>query len=221
MLMEPSGFSTKGKGPALDQEQRAEAESCRITLAATEPKGGISTLADLDRLDRLALAVLLVLLVSAMGLIVFQPGESGKLAKNSGAVRQNVAVPTPEFTSKMATVVTLLNGGDPARVGQLLDLLIAEFPYEGGPHMLKGDLLLRQQQSVGAMLEYRQGVDLNPDYLDKKMTEVFQGKKVKSTLEEARLAIVAGLARTPGDVTLKQQREVLYYMLRKVAGSCG
>ena len=222
MLMEAAEYNKKGEAPvAAPYELPEEQESCRISLAVPEFKGGVSSLADLDRLDRLALAVLLVLLVAALGLIVLQSGESGQLARNGAAVRQNVAVASPEFVGKLATAVTLVNGGDPLRAGQLLDALITEFPYEGAPHMLKGDLLLRQQLPIAAMLEYRQGVDLNPDYLDKKMTEVFQGKKVKNTLEEARLAIVAGLARTPGDATLKQQREVLYYMLRKVAGSCG
>lgn len=203
------------------RELPEEPESCRISSAAPEPAGGVSAFADFDRLDRLALAVLVVLLVAALGLSIFSSGEVAPLEKKKVALRQSVAVASPEFANKMTTAVNLLNGGDPARTGQLLDELIASFPYEGGPHMLKGDLLLREQQAIAAMLEYRQGVDLNPDYLDKKMPEVFQGKKVKSTLEEARLAIAAGLARTPGDASLKQQREVLYYMLRKVAGSCG
>ncbi len=221
MLMESSKFQKKGGEPGVGQDFRDEAESCRIVLAAPEPVGGVSVLADLDRLDRLALALLLVLLLSALGLMVFQPGEVKQPERKVGSGRQNVAVASPEFANQMAAAATLLQGGDPARAGQLLDALIAKYPYEGGPHMLKGDLLLREQQAIGAMLEFRQGVDLNPDYLDKKMTEVFQGKKVKNTLEEARLVIAAGLARTPGDATLRQQREVLYYMLRKVAGSCG
>jgi len=221
MFMESAESQKKGELSNSVREFPEESESCRISIATPEPVGGVSSLADFDRLDRLALAVLVVLLVAALGLIVFQPGEVGRVKGEKVAGRQNVAVASPEFASKMTTAVNLLNGGDPARTGQLLDELIVSFPYEGGPHMLKGDLLLRQQQAIAAMLEYRQGVDLNPDYLDKKMTEVFQGKKVKSTLEEARLAIAAGLARTPGDATLKQNREVLYYMLRKVAGSCG
>lgn len=200
---------------------RAGEESCRISFTEAKPAGGLSSFGDLDRLDRLALAVLVLLLVTALGLILFQPGQSGPAVKKGGGDRQRVVIISPELDKKMAAATALLNGGDPAKAGALLDALIAEFPYEGGPHMLKGDLFLRKQQPVEALLEYRQGVDLNPDYLDKKMVEVFQGKKVKSTLEEARRAIDSGLARTPGDATLREQRKVLYYMLRKVAGSCG
>lgn len=200
---------------------REEVESCRISLPEVKPEGSLASFVDLDRLDRVALAVLALLLVSALGLIIFQPGQVGQVSGRARGVRQSVVVINPELDKKLAAATNLINGGDPSKAGQMLDALIAEFPYEGGPHMLKGDLFLRQQQPVEALLEYRLGVDLNPDYLDKKMKEVFQGKKVKRTLEEARLVIEGGLARTPGDASLREQRKVLYYMLRKVAGSCG
>jgi tetratricopeptide (TPR) repeat protein len=200
---------------------RAGEESCRLSFTEAKPEEGLPSFGDLDRLDRLALVLLVFLLVSALGLIIFQPGQTGATVKKGGGVRQMVVIINPELDKKLAAATSLLNGGDPLKAGQLLDALISEFPYEGGPHMLKGDLFLRKQQPVEALLEYRQGVDLNPDYLDKKMVEVFQGKKVKSTLEEARRAIDVGLAGVPGDATLLEQRKVLYYMLRKVAGSCG
>lgn len=202
-------------------ERREGEDSCRISPAGEEPEGGIPAFGDLDRLDRLALASLLFLVVAAVAIAFFSPDEAGVTGSRGGGARQKVMVVSPELDNKLAVAANLLNGGDPGRAGELLDALIAEFPYEGGPHMLKGDLLLRRQQPVAAMLEYRQGVDLNPDYLDKKLPALFQGKKVKSNLEEARREIEAGLARTPGDPTLRRQREVYYYMLRKLAGSCG
>lgn len=205
----------------MAKEFGEEPESCRINSPLPESAGGLTSLAAFDRFDLLAMAVVLLLVLAAVGLMVVQPGESGRTEKKNSTGRLNIAVASPEFASKMAIAANLLNGGDLASTSQLLDELIANFPYEAGPHMLKGDLLLRNQQAIAAMLEYRQGVDLNPDYLDKKMPEVFQGKKIKGNLEEARLAITAGLNRNPGDATLRQQREVLYYMLRKVAGSCG
>lgn len=202
-------------------ERREGDDSCRISCAGEKPEGGIPVFADLDRLDWLALASLLLLVVAAVAIAFFSPEESSLTGRRGGGARQKVLVVSPELDNKLAVAANLLNGGDPGRAGELLDALITEFPYEGGPYMLKGDLLLRRQQPVAAMLEYRQGVDLNPDYLDKKLTALFQGKKVKSTLDEARREIEAGLARTPGDPVLRQQREVYYYMLRKLAGSCG
>lgn len=221
MLMESSEYPKKGHGSVDDDEFLEEAESCRISFPVQESESGLNSLSDLDRLDRLSLAVLLVLLLAAVGLMVFHPGDTVLPARRLASNHQAAVLASPEFSKKMARAASILNGGDPALAGKLIDLMIADYPYEGGPHMLKGDLLLRGQQPIGAMLEYRLGVDLNPDYLDKKMPDVFQGKKVKNTLEEARKAIDDGLRRKPADPALRQQREVLYYMLRKVAGSCG
>ena len=57
--------------------------------------------------------------------------------------------------------------------------LLTDFPYEGSPHMVLGDLHLRRQEPVQAMIAYKNAIKLNPDYLDKK-TPVFQGKKIKN-----------------------------------------
>ena len=221
MPIDSAEQQSRGGAPPREPELRAGEDSCRISCAAAQPDGGLSSFGDLDRLDRLAMTGLALLLVAALGLLVFQPGQTGQTIKKAGGARQVVEISSPELDKKMATAIALMNGGDTAKAGQLIDALIAGFPYEGGPHMLKGDLFIRTQQPLEAMLEFRQGVDLNPDYLDKKMVKVFQGKKVKSNLEEARLAIEAGLTHSPGDATLREQRKVLYYMLRKVAGSCG
>ena len=219
--MEPTDKRGPESGLPDDGDAGGGEESCRIGVVPVEAEGGINSPADLDRLDWLALGGLVVLLLSAAMLVVMQPGEEGRKAGKGALSRQAVLIVNPELDRKMAVASALLNGGDPGKAAALLDTLISEFPYEGGPHMLKGDLFLRKQQPVEAMLEYRQGVDLNPDYLDKKMKEVFQGKKIKGTLEEARLVISAGLAENKDDQDLREHRKVLYYMLRKVAGSCG
>jgi hypothetical protein len=70
------------------------------------------------------------------------------------------------------------------------------------------------------MDSYRNGIDLNPDYLDKK-TKVFQGKKIKATVLEAKAAIDKELKADSGNGDLRQKRKTVYYMLRRIAGSCG
>ena len=63
-------------------------------------------------------------------------------------------------------------------------------------------------------------VDLNPDYLDKKAPD-FQGKKIKNTVNEARHLIEVELNKNSADKDLRSYRKTVYYMLRKIAGSCG
>ena len=62
-------------------------------------------------------------------------------------------------------------------------------------------------------------MELNPDFLDKN-TKLFQGKKIQVSIEEAQAAIETGLQVKPDDTQLKKDLKVLYYMRRKLAGSC-
>jgi tetratricopeptide (TPR) repeat protein len=75
--------------------------------------------------------------------------------------------------------------------------------------MLKGDILMRRQQPINAMYAYKEAVELNPDFLDKK-TELFQGKKIKVTVEEALAAIESGLNENPDDILLKDHLQTVY-----------
>jgi hypothetical protein len=86
--------------------------------------------------------------------------------------------------------------------------------------MLGGDLLMRKQDPVRAMYEYKQAVDLNPDYLDKK-TPLFQGKKLKVSVSEALTEIEGRIRKSPGDESLKREKKEIYYFYRRIAGSCG
>ena len=86
--------------------------------------------------------------------------------------------------------------------------------------MLMGDLFMRKQDPVKAMHEYRQAIDLNPDYLDKK-TPLFQGKKLKVAVGEALAEIEHRLRQNPGDEALRSEKKIIYYLYRRIAGSCG
>jgi len=70
------------------------------------------------------------------------------------------------------------------------------------------------------MPEYKEAVDLNPDYLDKK-TDLFQGKKLKVAVDEALDEIEMELKANPGDKSMKDSRKLIYYLKRRIAGSCG
>jgi len=206
----------------LNKEQDMnEPESCRIPVAEGDTDKDCFSMASLDRLDRMALLAILLLSLAAIGLVIYEIGREQTSAGPGNQSRQNIIIISPELEKKTALAKTLLNAGNLPKARELIDSLIKEYPFDGAPFMLLGDLYLHRQQPIQAMLAFRRGVDLNPDYLDKKMTAVFQGKKIKGNLEEARQAIDGGLLKKPGDPTLKEHREVLYYMLRKVAGSCG
>ena len=172
----------------------------------------------MDRLDKLSLLAIIILGVSASFLVVVSANDTQ--SQDRYVVRQQVRVLNPELDKKVKVAKTLLENNNLLKAQELATGLISEYPYDGAPHMVIGDILLRKQDPVAAMDSYRNGIDMNPDYLDKK-TEVFQGKKIKATVLEAKAIIEKDLKANPRNGELKQKRKTVYYMLRRIAGSCG
>lgn len=170
----------------------------------------------MDRLDKISALAIACLMLWGLFLVVVQLGQPEERREAQEAV---VRV-DPVLDKKIALAKTLLADNNIEQADKLLAELIASYPFEATPYFLHGDARLYRQDPVGAMLEYRKAVDLNPDFLDKK-SNLFQGKKIKKTVEEARGVIESGLAGNSGDAALIAARKVYYYMLRKIAGSCG
>lgn len=204
----------------VTEHDNSEQESCRIQLDSQLGEDAFS-LKTWDRLDVLALSAVAIMFIAGLFIIGRYAGPVNPVVGGSGVSRQVVVIVSPEFDNKLQVTQTLLNSGNLVKARELINGLIADYPYDGRPYMLLGDLYVHDQQPVMAMLEYRKGVDLNPDFLDKKAKKLFRGKQIKNILAEARQVIKAGLSDNPGDSQLKQQLETLYYMLRRVAGSCG
>ena len=172
----------------------------------------------MDKLDKLSLLAIIILVVSASFLDVVYAND--EQSQDQFAVKQQVWVFNPEVDRKVKVARDLLENNNLLKAEELAKVLISEYPYDGAPYMVIGDIELRKQDSVAAMVAYRNAIDLNPDFLDKK-TEAFQGKKIKATVLEAKNIIEKDLAVSPGNPDLKEKRETVYYMLRRIAGSCG
>ena len=117
--------------------------------------------------------------MSASFLVAFY--ANGTQDFDQSVVRQQVRVFDPELDRKVKIAKDLLENNNLLKAEELATALISEFPYDGAPYMVIGDIQLRRQDPVAAMASYRNGIELNPDYLDKK-TGVFQGKKIKATV---------------------------------------
>jgi hypothetical protein len=172
----------------------------------------------MDKLDKISILAIVLLVASSTFLVMVYAKETQY--EKQFTVMQQVRPFNPEMESKVKVAKGLLENNNLQKADELITSLITEYPYDGAPYMVKGDLYLRQQDPMSAMLAYKNGIDFNPDFLDKK-TKVFQGKKVKATVLEAKALIEDGLKVNPGDGELKKQRKTVYYMLRRIAGSCG
>ena len=174
----------------------------------------------MDKLDKITILALAVLFAAASLLIYQQAMEVRPAGAGHLAQIRAIQYPNPELDKRIKIARNLMEANDLEKAAQLIDDLIKQFPYDGKSYMTAGDLYMRKQAPVEAMLEYRKAIDLNPDFLDKK-TPAFQGKKIKGNLAEAKEIILNGLQKSPGDKTLKQYRKAMYYMQRRIAGSCG
>lgn len=172
----------------------------------------------MDKLDKISILAIVVLVISSTFLVMVYANDTQY--EKQLTVMQQVRPFNPELESKVKVARGLLDNNNLQKADELITSLISEYPYDGTPYMVKGDLHLRQQDPLSAMQAYKNGIDFNPDFLDKK-TKVFQGKKVEATVLEAKTLIEVGLKTNPGDSRLKKQRKTVYYMLRRLAGSCG
>lgn len=174
----------------------------------------------MDKLDKLTIISVLFLAVYASVLLAleYDPARSVEEKELEVAAKQHVV--TPELKNKIQLAKNLLIQDNLTKSESLVESLIREYPYEGTLYILKGDILMRYQKPIAAMYEYKEAISLNPDFLDKK-TNDFQGKKIKVTVEEAMSAIESGLQQNPSNGQLKDHRQTVYFMKRKLAGSCG
>jgi tetratricopeptide (TPR) repeat protein len=173
----------------------------------------------MDRLDRFTIIALAVLLIGAV--TVGYQFEKDQLRKGLDRTKQ-LAAATQAGTNdpRMKIARELLHSGNIPKAEMLLNELLQGYPYEAELYMLLGDVKMGKLDSIGALAFYQEAIDLNPDYLDKK-TPSFQGKKIKVAVEEARTEIERHLRSSPGDEQLGKAKKTMYYLLRRLAGSCG
>jgi tetratricopeptide (TPR) repeat protein len=176
----------------------------------------------MDWLDRISIAAIAVL---AAGTLVLMQGQRGESPRPKPAMQQYAQAGAPaidrgELEKALTAVRNLLDAGNPGQAEAVLTGLAQRHPYEGEPRMLMGDVFMIKQEPVQAMHAYREAIDLNPDYLDKK-TPFFQGKKLKVAVGEALAEIENRLRQSPGDKSLRAEKKTIYYLYRRIAGSCG
>ncbi|MDA8325950.1 MAG: tetratricopeptide repeat protein [Nitrospiraceae bacterium] len=175
-----------------------------------------------DGLDKAALAGIVALCASIVVLTVFFRGGTTTGAAPAsgfpgGAVRQ--AMPE-EAGARIRQIENILNGGgNPVKAEALAKDALAKYPYEAEFYMLMGDVYMRLQKPVSAVAQYRQAVELNPDFTDK-TSHSFEGGKIRVALREARRKLAA-LGGNPQNEGLKKAKSDIYYLMRRLAGSCG
>ncbi|HEY3360111.1 MAG TPA: tetratricopeptide repeat protein [Polyangia bacterium] len=157
----------------------------------------------MDRLDAAAAAAVVVLL-GAAGVVTARREPPPAAPAAAGRA------PAPaDLAPEVARLRALLEAGSLTQAQAQALALAQRYPHEGEPHMLLGDIHLRRQDLAAALRAYREAVDRNPDYLDRK-TPLFQGRKLKHVVDEAQREAV----------TARAHQKLIHYLLRRLAGGC-
>jgi tetratricopeptide (TPR) repeat protein len=174
----------------------------------------------MDWFDRISIGAIAAL---SVGTFVLVQGHRGEV-KPDRDMQQRApvadAAANGELAGKVRLIRNLIEASNLAQAESMIRELKQKFRYQGELSLLMGDVLMRRQEPVKAMHEYQEAIDLNPDYLDKK-TPLFQGKKMKIAVGEALAEIENRIRQNPDNASLKQEKKVIYYLYRRIAGSCG
>jgi lipopolysaccharide biosynthesis regulator YciM len=173
----------------------------------------------MDKLDRFSIFAIIVLLLSSLALMTNHMGEarSDRDDKKRGA--SDTTDVLSEIEDEVKAIKDLIEGGNLSKAEMLTKELIQEHPYEGEPRIMMGDIFMRKQEPIMAVLEYKEAIDINPDYLDRQ-TPRFQGKKMEVAVKEALLLIERNIEKNPEDALMKKHRKNVYYLQRRLAGGC-
>ncbi len=174
----------------------------------------------MDTLDRISIWTIAVLIISSFALMGRHAGEARPVRNNHQAAKAAGGIADAELDARVKAAKAMIEGGNLGKAEMLTRELASKYPFDGEPRMLLGDIYFRRQAPVKAVLEYKEAVELNPDYLDRK-TPLFQGKKLKTAVKEALEELGKMIAEAPGDESLRKTRKIIYYMQRRIAGSCG
>lgn len=86
-------------------------------------------------------------------------------------------------------------------------------------YALLADIASRRMDLGGAVRYYRDAVNMNLDYVDKR-SSVFIGKKINVAANEAIREFKARVAKNGGDAEAREGLKTAYYLKRMIAGSC-
>ena len=173
----------------------------------------------MDRLDRFSIFAIIILLLSSLALMTNHMGEARSDRDVYKEEASTTTVVKSAIENEVKAIKVLIEGGKLSQAEMLTKELIQEHPHEGEPRIMMGYIFMRKQEPIMAVLEYKEAIDINPDYLDKQ-TPIFQGKKMDVAVKEALSEIEKNLGKNPEDALMKKHRKNVYYLQRRLAGGC-
>jgi tetratricopeptide (TPR) repeat protein len=97
--------------------------------------------------------------------------------------------------------------------------VIDKYPERPRSYVYLAQLYLAQGKLGDAIHNYRQAVEMEPDYVDER-TPLFIGDKIKDLVTEGREKFAREKALKPKDKGVKLALKDVYYLQSRLAGGC-
>jgi tetratricopeptide (TPR) repeat protein len=116
-------------------------------------------------------------------------------------------------------VVSAMEQGQLEEASSRLDEAIQKYPGRSFSHIMMARLSLKKGGMADAIGNYRQAVEKDPDYIDKK-TPLFVGEEIKVLVKEGLEKFSREKKLRPDDQSVQQALKDVYYLQRRLLGGC-
>jgi cytochrome c-type biogenesis protein CcmH/NrfG len=167
----------------------------------------------MDRLDSVSIGLLILLSLCLVAVIRNGGMESAPVVE--GMSMKILPSVRDEMDRRAREIREAIAGDALQRAQELITRALRDFPQDGRFYMFQGDVFLRRQDILGAIQWYARAVRIEPDFVDRN-TPLFQGRKIRVVLDEVLKGMEKGEVHPPAGI-----KKEIYYLIRKLAGSCG
>jgi tetratricopeptide (TPR) repeat protein len=176
----------------------------------------------MDRLDKMSVAAVAVFTLIIVGMLA-----------NNGITKTQAHNPEPAAKGQQASyalqmemdkkiyqeVISYKNKGLHAEAMAELEDVIDKYPERPRSYVYLAQLYLEQGKLGDAIHNYRQAVEMEPDFVDER-TPLFIGDKIKGLVTEGREKFAREKALKPEDKGVKLALKDIYYLQSRLAGGC-
>ena len=168
--------------------------------------------------------VSLALLIIITAVMLVQHGTAAQQEEGTGVSRKELAEEIYrkrlEQDKKIYKEVERLFGMRQYSAAQeVLQKVRKEHPDNPRSFIYQARLQYNTGKMVDAISNYRQAVESEPDFIDKK-TPLFIGKSIMNDLMATKKKFVQELKAQPDDKEVRKALDELLYLQRRVAGGC-
>jgi tetratricopeptide (TPR) repeat protein len=174
-----------------------------------------------DWTDKLSLAAILVLTAITLGMLGNH--QIAKRRDNNAGLRIEAGAAYAaqiEADKKIyEEVVSYNEQGLYSEAMSSLKGIMERYPEKPLSYVHLARLDLKQGELADSIHNYRQAVELEPDYVDEK-APLYMGEEIKTLVKEGIEKLKREEAMRPKDRKIKEALKDVYYLQRRLAGGC-